>query len=101
MSWEKTTGEKLGQTIVTFYCDSPDCDVAGLFDVLPPGEKPLVSEFADCWKAAQEAGWRSFKRAGKPWDYFCPKCAADAEVAHRRYNQEEAERERIKERNAR
>ena len=45
-------------------------------------------------------GWVSFKRVGRPWDYFCKGCAQDAATAHRRYNEQENERERIKARNA-
>ncbi len=87
MSWEKD------ETGITFYCDTPDCNSVL---TVPPG-----TDFISCWKDANaRIGWVSFKRAGRPWDYFCPRCAADAATAHREYNRQEQERERIKARNS-
>jgi len=100
MSWWKQ-----GETEIIFACDAiPECgevletDIATIRAEYP---NPHVSDFAACWRKAQLMGWRSFKRGSRPWDYFCPKCAIDAETAHRRYNEQENERERIKARNAR
>ena len=93
MSWEK---DEVG---VTFFCDALDCKSVLTY---PVAASPSGTSFADCWRdASTRMSWRSFKRTGRPWDYFCPGCAPAAEEAQRRYNQEEQERERIKALNAR
>lgn len=98
MAWDKS------ETSVVFYCDSPSCDVTDTFNIAQTRETSAApdkgSDFAQCWQRAQGVGWRSFKRGGRPWEYFCPKCGPDAEIAHREYNRQEQERERIKARNA-
>ena len=100
MSWEKS------ETGITFYCDTPDCKSTLIYPAAasPPGVDftgPPGVDFIPCFADAKaRMGWVSFKRIGRPWDYFCKGCAADAATAHRRYNEQENERERIKARNA-
>jgi hypothetical protein len=86
MSWEKAEND-----FFHFFCDTPGCKVT---------TRLMAVDFVGAWAGAQELGWRSFKRRGRPWDYFCEECALDAETAHREYNRQEQERERIKARNA-
>ena len=99
MSWEK------GESEVVFFCDGPDCEVTDLFNIaetrIITSSAPSSSDFAVCWGRAQGVGWRSFKKGGRPWEYFCAKCAPAAEEAQRRHNELENERERIRQRNAR
>ena len=107
MAWEQGQNSA-GADYVMFTCDSPDCnDGKGRNVSLSPeafrnADTPAhVTNFAVCWTHIQTKGWRSFKRGGRPWEYFCPACAPAAEAAQREYNRQEAERERIKARNAR
>jgi hypothetical protein len=93
MAWEKT------ETGITFCCDTPDCKSVLLYDIDKPSPAPGV-DFIQCFTDAKTHGWVSFKRIGRPWDYFCKGCALDAATAHRRYNEQENERERIKARNS-
>lgn len=96
MSWER------GSTGLAFYCDALDCKSTLIYPAAVSPWFPPGSSFVECWKdASTRAGWRSFKRAGHPWGYFCPQCGSVAGMAHRQRNMEEQERERIKKRNAR
>jgi hypothetical protein len=104
MSWDKS------DDCITFYCDSAECDrntsvtissartCNGHLTVTPP--PPTASDFAFCWFHAKRHGWVSFKRNGQPWTYHCKECAAQAEHDHQEHQRNEAERERIKARNA-
>ena len=95
MSWEKD------ETGITFYCDTPDCKSVLICPATASPPAPPGTDFIPCFTYAKEhMGWVSFKRIGRPWDYFCKNCAQDAATAHRRYNEQENERERIKARNA-
>ena len=95
MAWEKD------ETGITFYCDTPDCKSVLICPATASPPAPPGTDFIPCFQYAKEQlGWVSFKRIGRPWDYFCKGCAADAATAHRRYNEQENERERIKARNA-
>lgn len=85
MSWEKH------ETSVAFYCDGPECNQ----------NISAAADFVPAWIAVQNSGWRSFKKVGQPWQYFCPKCAPAAEEAQRKYRESENERDRIRSRNAR
>ena len=94
MSWEKS------ETGITFYCDAPDCKSVLNYNIDAPSDTP-GADFIRCFADAKaRKGWASFKRIGRPWDYFCKGCIPDAEKAHRRYTEQENERERIKARNA-
>jgi hypothetical protein len=53
-----------------------------------------------CWRYMRGVGWRSFKRTGRNWSYHCVKCGPEAEIAHREHQRHEAERDRIRARNA-
>jgi hypothetical protein len=96
MTWEKT------ETDVAFYCDSIECGAVSMYNINKTRNdhpNPGISDFAACWGRASFNGWRSFKY--RNWEYFCPKCAPAAEVTHQEHQRQEAERERIKARNAR
>ena len=96
MSWEKS------ETGISFYCDTPDCKSTLIYPAAASPPAPPGVDFIPCFADAKaRMGWVSFKRIGRPWDYFCAGCAVDAATAHRRYNEQENERERIKARNAR
>lgn len=99
MGWENHAGA------ITFYCDGPDCEVTGLYHIAETRNAGIyphsLSDFAVCFNRARGLGWHSFKKTGRPWEYFCPKCVPAAEEAQRHHNEQEAERERIKQRNAR
>lgn len=86
MPWNKN------EEATVFECD--DCDAK------EPAASS-VTDFAVCWRVMQGIGWRSFKRIGQPWTFHCPKCGPQAEVEHREHKRREAERDRLKHRNAR
>ena len=75
-----------------FECDTAECQSS----INVP-----AADFGAAWKAVKERLWVSFKRTGRPWDYYCPKCAENAAADHAEWNRQERERERLKERNAR
>ena len=88
---------------ITFYCDMPDCKSVLIYPdpLLSPAAASSGDDFIPCLADAKaRLGWVSFKRVGRPWDYFCKGCAPNAETAHRRYSEQENERDRIKARNA-
>lgn len=98
MGWEKDGATKT----VTFFCEGvergSECLRNSVYTVV--SIPPNASVFAACWQQAEAAGWRSFKKRGRDWEYFCKECAADAETAYHEHNRQEQERERIKARNA-
>jgi hypothetical protein len=95
MSWQKDDAG------ITFYCDMPDCKSVLTYPAAASSLGIPGTDFIKCFADAKaRLGWVSFKRIGRPWDYFCKGCALDAATAHRRYNEQENERERIKARNA-
>lgn len=89
--------------IIFFECDDcetrVDCDVP---TVRSTSTRPAgTSDYLVCWEYMQGIGWRTFKRIGHPWTFHCPKCGPTAEVAHREHKRMEAQRDRLKIRNAR
>ena len=105
MSWWKND-----ETEIVFACDAMPNGVTTCESLLTLNTKDAraatdvpahVSDFAVCWKHAQAVGWRSFKKGGRPWEYFCVKCVPAAEEAQRQHNEQETEREKAKRRNAR
>lgn len=100
MTWERN-GDN---TRIIFWCDMLTCEHEAIFDIVSTragaGAPERLSDFAVCFAALNGLGWRSFKRAGRDWQYFCPQCGPAAETAHQEYNRQVQERERIKARNA-
>lgn len=101
MAWEKSSDG----AVIVFYCDT--CDGAVECEIKPIRERAdrfqetdKVSDFAICWKHIQVLGWKSFKRTGHSWTYHCPTCVPAAEEAHTHHRVDEAERDRIKAKNA-
>ena len=85
MAWTDNGGT------VVFECDG--CEAVETFD---------NATFLGSWPIMQEKfGWRSLKRIGHPWTFHCAKCGPQAEVEHREHKRREAERDRLKTRNAR
>lgn len=85
MSWQVTDDEGLA-----FFCDSGECDARVGFR----------EDFAPSWARAKEIGWLTLKRTGRDWTHHCPLCAPQAERDHEAHKRNEAERERLKARNA-
>ncbi len=93
MSWSQE------DRIVTFYCDSGECDAAESINV--DAHRTAANAGAtDYMVASAQIDWLSLKRANHPWTHHCPKCAEQAERDHDAYKAQEAARERIKARNA-
>jgi hypothetical protein len=65
-----------------------------------PATLSLIGTFGDCAEACRSKGWIMLKRIGYDWSHHCPACAPAAEKDHVEYKQREAERERVKARNA-
>lgn len=99
MPWDKADMKP----VVVFECD--DCEAKLECDVPTVRQGSTASadqsDFAVCWLYAQGLGWRGFKRTGHPWTYHCIKCGPAAEVAHREHKRMEAQRDRLKSKNAR
>jgi hypothetical protein len=101
MAWEKSSDG----LVIAFDCDT--CDVSIECDVktVRAGGHTVTddksSDFAVCLNHVKGIGWKSFKRTGHPWTYHCPACVPAAEDAHTQHRSAEAERDRIKARNAR
>lgn len=97
MPWHNTT------EIVTFECDTcdtvVDCDIKTVRATAQPTEHD--TDFAVCWRYMRGLGWRSLKRTGRDWSYHCAPCGSQAESEHQEHCRHEAERDRIRMRNAR
>ena len=81
-----------------FYCDGPECESIVTFrhDGTPSG-----TDFMACRRTLTNThGWISTKQISQPWEDYCKLCHAFAEDRHARYKQREAQRDRIRERNA-
>lgn len=100
MAWNAANGA------VNFDCDDcgavQSCNVEQVrLGVATCAGNGDPSDFVVCWEYMRGIGWRSFKRIGHPWTFHCVSCGPTAEVAHREHQRMEANRERLKHKNAR
>lgn len=106
MPWDKN-----GDAIV-FECDDCEkvepCNIQSVWATstapIPNGLRHSAAaptDFAVCWQYMQGIGWRTFKRIGHPWTMHCVTCGPAAEVAHNEHQRMEAQRDRLKHKNAR
>ncbi len=95
MAWDRV------DNTITFECD--DCGSVRVSDISQArlGSTTANSDFITCWQYVQGTGWRTFKRVGHDWTFHCVACGPAAEVAHREHKRMEAQRDRLKVRNAR
>jgi|ERR1019366_3619715 hypothetical protein len=99
MAWDKPDA-----STIAFECDSCseaiECDIETIRAECFTVTDDKSSDFAVCWRHVQGLGWRSFKRTGRNWTYYCVTCIPAAEAAHKQHNIDEATRDRIKAKNS-
>jgi len=92
MSWSQE------DRVITFYCDTGDESESINVDAHRTWVNAGQSDYMVA--EAQLTNWIALKRAGQPWTHHCPKCAEQAEREHEIHKRNEADRERLKARNA-
>lgn len=88
--------ERPEQGMLVIQCDACEDHIDFTADEGQPSSDPVA-----CLKLAKELEWRSYKQTGFDWQHFCPVCAPAADAEAQRKHKSDAEREQIKQRNAR